>query len=293
MACGWRWAVVGAILLSILIAVGWWFWPFLQLPGEIAVRVQGPECRCLYTLRPGHWLDQRWEQITPSDVYVFESAWSPDGKQVAFRCSDGIVYNNQRRLLQPGQLARDYDPERDVVSNGLCVVDRQGDGFRWLIDEAGNKAPSHAQFPWPSDGLSAGDLRWTREGRYIVFRSNIRFDQWLAIDPVTGQFGGWEGEVPESEAERWSSGRSNLQNLEQIVARTRGSCFRHWRRYDLNPFTLHGSPSPNGRYLAWIKAEAVGTPSDIVVYDTVAERLLCVSHTTDYLYDLVWLPKEP
>lgn len=128
--------IIAGVLVGLGILV--WWWPFPRLPGEIAVRQWGYGGDGIYIFKPGRLRTTGdWQRISPSEVYVWRSvAWSPDFQYVAFRCSDGYLtcpFAGQCRLSRPDEeVSEVYDPQEDVVKHGVCLVDREGENFRWV-----------------------------------------------------------------------------------------------------------------------------------------------------------------
>lgn len=273
-------------MVGLGIVVWWWLFP--RLPGEIAVRQYSAsiEHNGLYTFKPGLLLNTgRWRKITPSEVYVWSSVvWSPDFQHVAFRCSDGSVYCSsldQCWLDRPDKIPRAYDPQRDIVKHGICLVDRDGENFYWIT-------ASTETFNWRVVETSEARIQWTLDGRYIVFLSRD-IGQWYYYDLETGETGHWKADLPTQDSQSEYVNLPDIHIPKGALIRARipctGTCL------DEGWTGVRGVPSADGRYITWIQGYGESDPQYLIVYDLQAKRLLRLARTNGFsMYEPVWLP---
>jgi dipeptidyl aminopeptidase/acylaminoacyl peptidase len=254
---------LGVIGLLAGLGVLLWQWPYLWLPGEIAMHRDAAGSRAVYLFTPGRLLGDRWQRITPPEVFALDSAWSPDGQYIAFRCSDGIVKGGE--VDRPGKLVSEqFVAGETIVKRGLCLVDRNGDHFRWLVTD-----------------IAPAEITWTLDGRYIVFRYGIL--RWYRVDLQNGGMTLWNEETEVQDRLYWYEDMPTIP--EKVI---------QWAKMPFCFASMNhgkGTPSPGGRYIAFIAACGESDPLWLYAYDTKAKRLLRLIRTRDFtFYDLVWLP---
>lgn len=270
--------IIAGILIGLGILV--WWWPFPRLPGEIAVRQHGYQGDGIYIFKPGRLLTTgKWRRITPSEVYVWHSfAWSPDYRQVAFRCSDGYIHCSSFDrcwLNRPDEVHGAYDSQRDIVKHGVCLVDRDGENFRWI-------AVSTSTFNWRAAETFRSEIWWTLDGRYIIFQAD-------RYDIETGERRQWAKDMPVQDPQRWYVDLPHIHIPKEVVIRSgipcTGTCL------DKGWTGIAGSLSTDRRYVIWAKRFGESDPQELVVYDMQVERLLRLPRIKGFRMDEpVWLP---
>jgi hypothetical protein len=177
----------------------------------------------------------------------------PDGKQVAFWCSDGVVrggYVYRSKELVP----ETYDPQQTVVREGICIVDRDGKHFRWLVDT--ETLPDMA-YKW-------GNITWTLDGQYIVF---------LAVD--VRKVIVWIRRVASGSVE-FGIGCPGMEVLEVEFSMTENAARSAKDFCPLYGGTHHGSSSPGGRYVIFSMTYGESDPRCLYIYDTMTERFCSI-----------------
>ncbi|MEJ5312663.1 MAG: hypothetical protein WHX52_23100 [Anaerolineae bacterium] len=270
-----------------------WGWFHIRLPGEIAVLRRGSlsnhEANAVYLLRPLRLWGGWWKRLTPRDVYAMQPvAWSPDGQWAAFRCAEEIIHRPTRDqcvVFRPGRdeldCGSDDLPDRPF---GICLIGRNGDNFRRLVDNVGTATP---QISKTLGETRTDEITWTLDGRYIVYMSR---GAWYYIDPMAGTTGQWHNELGVQSADYWYFDQPDLHIPKEAIIESGLACgdscqSEGWSR-------VRGSPSPSGRYLAFILTGGESDPWYLVGYDTKLEQVLHFGRTAGYWYeDLVWLPE--
>lgn len=259
-----RWQRIVGLLIGLGIVL--WRWPYLNLPGEIAMECEfSTGYRAIYLSKPGLFLCGK--RITPLEIYAMYPVWAPDGKQVAFWCSDGVVrggYVYRSKELVP----ETYDPQQTVVREGICIVDRDGKHFRWLVDT--ETLPDMA-YKW-------GNITWTLDGQYIVFPGSRREESYR-VDPESGEWAVWNSE---SDVQEWRYWEVEFSMTENAARSAKDFC-------PLYGGTHHGSSSPGGRYVIFSMTYGESDPRCLYIYDTMTERLLYLGRMRGFsISDLVW-----
>ncbi len=266
------------IAIGLLIGLGvlMWQWPYLRLPGTIALLLRtdvddGPS-QAIYLFRPGRILTQRWTRITPSDVYVDVPTWAPNLQSVAFRCSDGItdLKSTHYLVFRPGKKQPEEYPlyETPPIKEGLCVVDWNGKNFRWLME-----ATTATDVPrW---------ISWTLDGQYVVFHST---GHQYRVEPQTGAITSWHGEKESADL----MGMYGYVDLCQFLA------VETWQILDFSPCLPHqirnsGFLSPGGRYLLFSISGGENDPTQAYIYDTKTRHLSRWMRGKNFGI-LAWLP---
>jgi WD40 repeat protein len=90
------------------------------------------------------------------------ATWSPDGKQVAF-----MQWQNQFYSWEDGKLKID---ESINQYTGLAVINKDGNGLKWLYRNPDNESDLTAIISFGCDGMSnVCRASWSPDGRYIIF----------------------------------------------------------------------------------------------------------------------------
>jgi hypothetical protein len=114
-------------------------------------------------------------RVVPADLPLADpDAWSPDRRQIAFPCADGLVqFINERGL---GQFVQELDAEQGFVafkeagavpSSMLCIVSADGSSRERLVD-----------FPVMATSILAPSiLAWSPDSTRLAFVSNFSDDR--------------------------------------------------------------------------------------------------------------------
>lgn len=279
-------AVGGSLLL--------WIWSWLHLPGQIGVLLRGywndKEANAIYLLRPMKVGGARWRRLTSDDLYAIEPiAWSPDGRQVAFRCADQIVDwpdEGRCRVLRRGmQYWEVCGSDVSEWPYGICLADVRKGNVQRIVNEAGTDDIGSS--PKPLGDALIDQITWSLDGRYVVFLS--RDETWHYFDIVTGSTGLWSEARSVQNNDYWYVQRPDLHvpgaaNIQSIFD-NKGRC------YNIEHVGARGVASPDERFLVWITIGGESDPWCMIGFDTETERLMRFDRTQGYWFeDLAWLP---
>jgi hypothetical protein len=275
MKKSWWWLGIVGLLIGLGIVL--WWWPYLCLPGEIAMGHSDYSSgdTAIYLFKPSRFLGSRWTRITPPEIYAkpfpYGPAWAPDGRQVAFWCSDGILLGTTpERVRRPGKMSEIYDAQQMIVKEGICLVGRDGEHFRWLVDTA-----AMADLVY-----NRGDLSWTLDGQYIVFPT-ADWQQNYRVDAETGE---WTMVEVGLDVWKWKDWQEEFFITESAAQSAEKLC-------PLSGGTYLGSSSAGGRYMVFSTAYGESDPQCLYAYDARANRLLFLERARGFaIFHEVWLP---
>lgn len=225
--------------------------------------------RAVYLFKPGRLIGDRWQRITPPEVFAGEFAVAPDGRWIAFSCSDGIAKGGGKVERPQQSEYEEFKIGETIIREGLCLIDREGKNFKWLVDMT-----TVADAPY-------WGIAWARDGQYIVFKSSA--DQWHRVAPQTGEIVSWQEDNTVQNYRDW---HVDIPSISKEVIEKEGP------RFCISSMDRGlGTPSPGGRYIAFTVSCGESDPLWLYAYDTKTERLLRLARAREFnFYNLVWLP---
>ena len=201
------------------------------------------------------------------------------------RTGDGYVACSsfdQCWLRRPDEVHGVYDPRGDTVKHGICLVDREGKNFRWVT-------ASTTTFDWRVVETSKAEIKWTLDGRYIIFLAKD-VGQWHYYDVETGERGRWKADLPVQDSQQGYVELPYIHIPKETFIKAgvpcTGTCL------DEGQTGIGGSLYVDGRYVTWVQSYGESDPQYLVAYDMQAKRLLCLARTSGFHLDQpMWLPE--